>query len=706
LTSRTILHRDSSRSWVIKNTLILPGQAGKWMLRIFLNVCLSVSLFPIPAFAQLDLPDTTFSAEDNLLFQDIPSVYSASKYDQKITEAPSSISIVTAEEIKKYGYRTMADLLASLRGMSATNDRTYQFLGIRGFARPSDFNTRVLILIDGHRTNDAIYDGSAIGNDFRVDIDNIDRVEVIRGPSSSLYGNNAFFAVINVWTKRGRDYQGFEVSGEQRTYDTYKTRLNYGNRFSNGIEALLSGTYLESQGKDELFFREFDDPSTNNGVFRKNDDEKVYNLLGQLAWKDVTLRGAYVQRKKGIPTAAYETVFNDKRTDSLDAHGYLDLRYEHDFEDQTKVVGRLFYDNYYYSGDYVYDFADPGDPPDLVVNKDKAWAQWWGSELWVSKRLFNIHRFTVGGELRHNFRQDQKNYDRTMNLNDKRDSVNWGLFLQDEVEILENVRLNLGVRYDHFPTFGGTTNPRLGLIYNPFSGTNLKFLYGTAFRAPSVYEKYYHDGFNTQKPNQDLDPETIETFEFIVEQSLGGSLRGTASLFYNRIDDLITFVADPNDGLLFNKNLQDAETLGVEVALEGKIMGKVDSRISYSFQNTEDRDTGVKLTNSPAHLGKINLIAPLYKETLFGSLGTQYVSKRKTLSGKYTDDYYLTNLSLFSRFKNIQVFGGDWIRGLEISGTVYNLFDQNYGDPGSEEHLQNQIPQDGRTYRIKLTVEF
>ncbi|HNP29462.1 MAG TPA: TonB-dependent receptor [Nitrospirales bacterium] len=676
------------------------------MFRVFLNVTISVWLFPISAFAQFDLSDTMFSAEEKLLFQDIPSVYSASKYDQKITEAPSSISIVTAEEIKKYGYRNMADLLASLRGMFTTNDRTYQFLGIRGFARPSDFNTRVLILIDGHRTNDAMYDGTVIGNGFLVDIDNIDRVEVIRGPSSSLYGNNAFFAVINVWTKRGRDYQGFEVSGEQRSYDTYKTRLNYGNRFSNGIEFLLSGTYLDSQGKDELYFKEFDDPSTNNGVSRKNDDEQAANLLGQLSWIDLTLRGVYVQRKKGIPTATYETLFNDKRTDLLDSHGFLDLRYEHDFEDQTKVVGRLFYDNYYYSGNYVYDFADPGDPADLVVSQDKAWAQWWGSEFWITKRLYNTHRFTVGGELRHNFRQDQKNYDRAVNLNDKRDSVNWGVFLQDEVEILNNLRLNLGVRYDHFPTFGGTTNPRLGLIYNPLPGTNLKFLYGTAFRAPSVYEKYYHDGFNTQKPNPNLDPEKIETFEFIVEQSLGGSLRGTASLFYNKIDDLITFVTDPNDGLLFNENLQDAETLGVEVALEGKILRTVDSRVSYSFQNTEDRDTGVKLTNSPAHLAKLNLIGPLYQETLFGSLGMQYVSTRKTLAGTRTDDYLLTSLSLFSRLKNIPVLGGDWIRGLEISGTVYNLFDQHYGDPGSEEHLQNQIPQDGRTYRIKLTLEF
>lgn len=576
----------SDQSRMIENSnVILNVQMRPCVLGVFLNIGFGSGFFPLSAFAQRDLPDTTFSADEKLLFQDIPSVYSASKYGQKITEAPSSISMVTAEEIKKYGYRTMADLLASLRGIFTTNDRTYQFLGIRGFVHPSDFNTRALVLTDGHRTNEAMDDSSAIGNE------------------------------------------------------------------------------------DHIF------------------------------------RGVYVHRKKGIPTAPYETVVNDNGTDILDALGHLDLRYEHDFEDQTKVVGRLFYDNYYYSGDYVYDVADPGDPPDFFVNQDKALAQWWGSEFWVTKRLFGNHRLTAGGEFRQNLQQDQKDYDRTLNLNDNRDSVNWEIYLQDEVEILENVRLSLGVRYDHFPTFGSTTNPRLGLIYNPFSGTNLKFLYKTAFRASNVYEKYYHDGFNTKKPNPNLDPETIETFEFIVEQALGGSLRGTASLFYNRIDNLITFVTDPNDGLLFNKNLQDAETLGVEVGLEGKIMGKVDSRISYSFQNTEDRDTGVKLSNSPAHLAKPNLIAPLYQETLFGSLGTQYMRTRKTLAGTHTDDYLITNLSLFSRFKNIPVFGSDWIRGLEVSGTVHNLFDQNYGDPGSEEHLQNQIPQDGRTYRVKLPME-
>ena len=103
---------------------------------------------------------------------------------------------------------------------------------------------------------------------------------------------------------------------------------------------------------------------------------------------------------------------------------------------------------------------------------------------------------------------------------------------------------------------------------------------------------------------------------------------------------------------------------------------------------------------------KGNLIAPLYQETLFGSVGTQYMSRRKTLAGNHTDDFFLTNLTLLSRFKNVNVFGEDWVKGIELSGTVYNLFDEEYGDPGSEEHVQDQIFQDGRTYRVKLTVEF
>ena len=129
---------------------------------------------------------------------EIDSVFGASRYAQKVTEAPSSVTIITREEIYKYGHTSLADVLRSVRGFYVTYDRNYSFLGVRGFSRPGDYNTRVLLLVDGHRLNDNIFGGALIGTEFPLDVDLIDRVEIIRGPSSSLYGTSAFFAVINV----------------------------------------------------------------------------------------------------------------------------------------------------------------------------------------------------------------------------------------------------------------------------------------------------------------------------------------------------------------------------------------------------------------------------------------------------------------------------------------------------------------------------
>jgi iron complex outermembrane receptor protein len=156
---------------------------------------------------------TELAGSEEILFLEIPSVFTASKYEQKVTAAPSAVSIVTASEIRKYGYRNLADILRSVRGFSTTYDHQSEYLGVRGFGRPGDFNTRILLLIDGHRTNDNIFDAASIGNDFPLDIDLVDRIEVVRGPGSSLYGSNAFFAVIAVSTRRGRDVQGLGVSG-------------------------------------------------------------------------------------------------------------------------------------------------------------------------------------------------------------------------------------------------------------------------------------------------------------------------------------------------------------------------------------------------------------------------------------------------------------------------------------------------------------
>jgi len=92
---------------------------------------------------------------------------------------------------------------------------------VRSFGRPGDYNSRILLLIDGHRTNDNIYNQALVGAEGVIDVDLIDRVEIIRGPGSSLYGSNAFLAVVNIVTKRGRDLKGTEVSGEAGSFQTY-----------------------------------------------------------------------------------------------------------------------------------------------------------------------------------------------------------------------------------------------------------------------------------------------------------------------------------------------------------------------------------------------------------------------------------------------------------------------------------------------------
>ena len=169
-------------------------------------------------------------APESVLFQDIPSVYGASKYDQSVLDAPSSITVVTAEEIARYGYRHLADVLGAVRGFYTRYDRTYHYAGVRGFSRPGDFNTRLLLAIDGRALNDNLYGSTGVADDIPVDIDTIERIEIIRGPGSSLYGTGAFFGVINIVTKRGRDIQGVEVAAEYETPNARKVRVSVGGK--------------------------------------------------------------------------------------------------------------------------------------------------------------------------------------------------------------------------------------------------------------------------------------------------------------------------------------------------------------------------------------------------------------------------------------------------------------------------------------------
>src|SRR5579863_2827011 len=278
---------------------------------------LAFLLLAAAAVAQQDAKDLgEASLEDLTNIQ----VYSASKSMQNVSDAPSSVTVVTADEIQKYGYRTLADILRSVRGFYVTYDRNYSYVGVRGFGRLGDWNSHILVLVDGHRINENVLGQAMLGSEFQVDVDMVDRVEIIRGPSSSLYGADAFFAVINVITRKAPQLKGLELSFAPASFGAYQGRATYGGRY-DGIDMLLSGTFYDSQGQT-LFFPEFNSPATNNGITRNTDYENSQHILATISFRGFTLQGLFSARDKGAPTAYFGTVFNDPQTRNLDYHQY------------------------------------------------------------------------------------------------------------------------------------------------------------------------------------------------------------------------------------------------------------------------------------------------------------------------------------------------------------------------------------------------
>jgi iron complex outermembrane receptor protein len=622
----------------------------------------------------------------------VDSVYGASKFLQKADDAATSITVVTAEEIQKYGYRTLADVLRTVRGFVVVNDRNYSYVGVRGLSIPGDYNARILFLLDGHRINDNIFDGAYVGTGFPVDVALIERIEIIRGPNSSVYGTGAFVALINVITERGRDLDAVHLATEAGSRNSYKGRVTYGRRLDNGLETFLSGSFFNSQGYRRLFYPEFDSAATNDGIAQDADANQSYGLFADIIYRDFNIHVLHASVTKHIPTASFGTVFNDPGTQTTDARQYIDMQYRHAFG-SWEMLGRASYDRYDYHGHYVYDYAGDGIRP-YTDNYDAANGTWWDLQGDAS-RVFGRHKVALGTEFRQDIRQEQTNYDIQpyhLYFGDDRSSAVWALYFQDQYSVRKHVVIAAGLRSDWRRQYDNTLSPRIGLHITASPDTDVKVNYSSAFRAPNSFEGFYA-GNDSNTGNPFLTPERIRSWEVDVEHRFGKTYHMTGTGFLNRMDDLITQSIDLLTDRPSYANSTPVHTKGIEVELRSHWPGGLDGAISYSLQDSRN-ETGVVLTNFPKHLAKANLSVPLRQKRVFASVDAQYVSARGTIAQTELSGFSVMNLTLFA-----PRIGQKY----SLSGGLYNILDARYADAGGLEHVQTSIPQDGRSFRMTLT---
>jgi outer membrane receptor for ferrienterochelin and colicins len=655
---------------------------------VVLGVILSA---PVIAAAQRDPALGALSLEE-LLRIEIEPVFGASKRVQPVTEAPASVTIVTAEEIARYGYRTLADILRGVRGFSVTYDRSYHYLGARGFAPAGDFSTRILLLVDGHRMNDNIYEAANPGQEFGLDPATFSRVEIVRGPSSSLYGTSAFFAVVNVILKKGGELDGGLAAADAGSVGAKRAHVAYGRELANGFDLAVSASSSREDGPRRLYFPVFDAHETNHGVAERLDDERVQQLFGRFKFRDFTITTAFGRRDKQVPTAPYGTIFGDPRLNVSDERAFVDAEYNRLFG-VTRVAVRAYLDHYYYEGTYPFAAETPG-TPDTILN-DYSEGKWAGLDGRVTRDLPLNQSVTVGGEFRNNFRQAQGgSYEHGTEADFAVDgsSIVSAAYVQDEIALHRRVRVNIGARYDVYAGFGRFT-PRAAVIANSSSRQAFKYLYGTAFRAPNAWELDY---FTSGVRNDDLGPETITSHEVVWERYTRGWLRTSASLYWNRVADLLTLQSDESTDLnLIYRNRGEVDGRGAELEGEWRA-GRYEGLLSYARQRAIDRETNQSLTNSPHHAVKLRFSVRGARPGSSVAFETQYASRRRTLAGASLEPVVFTNATVIHPLAT----------RVAVVGSVRNMFNKTYADPGSEEHLQDSIEQNGRTFTAGVRWHF
>lgn len=690
---------------------VLTVPAGKHVVRVTLRGFRPVERrVDVEANEQTQLDLTLFTAD---------AVEAASRFVEPVEDAPASVSLVPSPELRAMRYPTVAEAVRGVRGVFVSDDRGYKSLGFRGFGRPGDYGNRVLVLLDGHPMNDNWLWSSYVGYDLRTDIDDVDRIEVVRGPGSVLYGTGAFSGVVNLVTNARDVPEGREVGVSVVEDGVARGRVRYTKRFSPDAGITTSAMGGRSAGRD-LFTPEFanDSPPSVAGTARGVDGMRVATWTGRVWWKALTAQWSLNTHDKNLPAGQFLTLYGDSRTKQADTRATLEVKAEPKIGETLTSMTRVYGNYYAFRGRFA------GNPDQGGVERNPFDGAWAGAEQRIVFTPAKLVRITGGGEGQYHFlaRQQTSNEISGNYFDDKSKFTLFAGYGMVDLLPTDAMKISAAARFDAYSTFGSSLNPRLAIIVKPYEAGNVKIMGGKAFRAPSIYELRYVS--LDQIPNPDLRPENLYSAEVEYSHRFSRTVIGVASVYANHITNLIALrdagvTEQPDATKYFNTNVPVA-ILGGEVELRRDWKEGWMVAATYAYQKSRylagdaigdffafKQASGTReVPNAPNHLGSVRGGVPLLARALM-------LMSRLSLEGPRPDRNDVeaageppqreTAAALLWDF----VFSGGEPRwGLSWSVGVYNAFDAQWRAPVSAEFRQTTVPQLGRSFLAAAAVVF
>ena len=646
----------------------------------------------------------------DLAMRQVEEVTAASRAAENVEDAPSSVSIISGQELRAMAYPTVAEALRGTRGVFLSDDRSFPTVGFRGYGRPGDYGNRVLVLLDGTPLNDNWTNSSYIGYDLRADLEDLARIEVVRGPGSVLYGTGAFSGVINL-VSRGRDEPtGLEGSLSTNQDGVARARVMGRWRPNDHAGVWLSVSGALGPGHD-LELPVIAD-SAFNGTARGVDGFQTGTVLGRFWYRALSAQWSFNTRNKDVGTGAYETVPGVAGTYLADTRGLFELRFEPRVSETVQVLARAAYNNYTFRGGLTYpdDRNNPG--------RETFDGSWIDAELRTLLDPRSNLRITLGAQGQYHLQAEQTSSRAhggpgiPPTFDDARTYGIAAAYATGEWAPVPAVRISAAIRGEYFSTLGKVLPaPRLAFIFRPYSSGILKLMGGRAFRVPSIYELYYNDGGLTQLAAPSLQPETVWSGEIEFTQRLGNTWSVLASGYVNYLENLIALREVPGSATVvrYGNTASPVLTLGAEAEVRREWRQGWMFSASYSYQRstyvqTAGAEALREVPNAPEHLFSIRGAVPIVP-TLF-TLGT-----RLTFEGPRWDRFDRASDPAQGRTDagllwDVVLSGRADRWGVRYAVGLYNVFDWRYTTPVSSEFDDRLrgMPQLGRTFLCSVTV--